>query len=81
MMILTCDDTIINTNSVNKIYVERKLVPNGDITYEQFFVYADDTVISFYACEGDARFCVDSIFEAMEEGLETWSVKIFDEKC
>ena len=81
MMILTCNDTIINTNSINKIYVERKLVHNGDLAYEQFFVYADDTVISFYACESKARLCVDSIFDAMEEGLETWSVKIFDEKC
>ena len=81
MMILTCDDTIINTSSVNKIYVERKLVYNSDRCYEQFYVYADDTVISFYAYDSEARLCVDSIFDAMEEGLETWSVKIFDEKC
>ena len=81
MFILTCNDTIINTSSVNKIYIERNLMHNSDGWYEQFYVSADDTVISFYTCESDARLCVDSIFDAMEEGLETWSVKIFNEKC
>lgn len=81
MMILTCDNTIINTNSVNKIYIERKLVPNSGMMLEQFYVYADDEVIDFFSLEEEANACVNAIFSAMEEGLTTWSAKIFEEMC
>ena len=81
MMILTYNNMIINTNSVNKIYVERKLVPNSGMMLEQFYVYADDEVIDFFPLEEEANACVNAIFSAMEEGLTTWSVKIFEEMC
>lgn len=80
-MILTYNNMIINTNSVNKIYVERKLVPNSGMMLEQFYVYADDEVIDFFPLEEEANACVNAIFSAMEEGLTTWSVKIFEEMC
>jgi hypothetical protein len=81
MMILTYDNMIINTNSVNKIYVERKLVPNSGRMLEQFYVYADGEIIDFFPLEEEANACVNAIFSAMEEGLTTWSVKIFKEMC
>lgn len=81
MMILTYNNMIINTNSVNKIYVERKLVPNYGTMLEQFYVYADDEVIDFFSLEEEANACVNAIFSAMEEGLTTWSAKIFKEMC
>lgn len=81
MMILTYDNMIINTNSINKIYTERKLVPNSGRMLEQFYVYADDEVIDFFSLEEEANACVNAIFSAMEEELSTWSVKIFEEMC
>ena len=80
-MILTNDNMIINTNSVNKIYIERKLVPNSGMMLEQFYVYADDEIIDFFPLEEEANACVNAIFSAIEEGLTTWSAKIFEEMC
>ena len=80
-MILTYNNMIINTNSVNKIYVERKLVTNSGMMLEQFYVYADDEIIDFFPLEEEANACVNAIFSAMEEGLTTRSAKIFEEMC
>lgn len=81
MFILTCDDTIINTDNVKKIYLVEKLIPITGKFLEQFYVYADDEVINFFPLEEEANACVNAIFSAMEEGLTTWSAKIFEEMC
>lgn len=80
-MILTYNNMIINANSVDKIYIERKLVPNSGMMLEQFYVYADDEIIDFFPLEEEAIDCINAIFMAMEEKISTWSAKIFEEMC